>query len=85
MSSEGQKNLSCASTHAQVSKKEREKKQRGQLLIEYILLMLLAVALATQIQSRLVGGDADDPNNAGILSQFVFRTANVIARDTPGD
>ena len=85
MSSEGQKNLSCVSTQAQTQKEERKKKQRGQLLIEYLLLMLLAVALATQIQSRLVGGDADDPENAGILSQFVFRTADVIARDTPGD
>lgn len=73
MSSEGQnKNL-------------RKKGQRGQLVIEYILLLLLSVVVATQIQRQLIGGTADDVENAGIMSQFVFRTAIAIARDTPGE
>ncbi len=73
------------------SKKEVEevlsckKKQRGQLVLEYILLMLLAVSMASLMKSRLIGGTADDLDSAGVLTKLVYGMTNTIAADTPGE
>lgn len=64
---------------------KRKKGQRGQLVIEYVLLMLLAVAMASILQSRLLGGSPDDPQNAGLMSRAFFNLATAIARDSPGE
>ncbi|MGH1468405.1 MAG: hypothetical protein ACRBBP_05940 [Bdellovibrionales bacterium] len=63
----------------------RKKKQSGQMVLEYILLMLLAVSMASIMKSSLIGGDASDPSNAGVLTKLVYGLANTIAADTPGE
>ena len=62
----------------------RKKEQSGQLIIEYVLLMLVAVAMATVLQNTLLGGSPDDPENAGLINQAIFQITTAIARDTPG-
>lgn len=63
----------------------RKKKQRGQLVIEYLLLMMFSVAIATLIKTQFIGGDADDPESAGIMTQLVYNIARPIASDTPSE
>lgn len=77
MSPEGQSNLDKQET--------RKKKQSGQLVLEYILLMMFSVAIATLIKTQFIGGDADDPENAGIMTRLVYQIAIPIASDTPSE
>jgi|GEM_PF-2826112 len=63
----------------------RRKKQSGQLVLEYILLMMFAVAVATLIKTQFIGGDPDDPQNSGVMTQLIYNIASPIARDTPSE
>ena len=73
----GQKNLRLS--------KEAQKKQRGQLVFEYILLMMVAVAVSVMIKNIFIGGEAGQPDSAGIMTKFVYRLTAPIASDTPSD
>jgi hypothetical protein len=66
-------------------KESAKKKQSGQLVLEYLLLMMFAVALATLIKTQFIGGESDDPDNAGIMTQMVYRIVQPIASDTPSE
>jgi len=79
MSLEGQSNLNCTRTAAD------KKRQSGQLVLEYILLMILAVGLSTLIKNQFIGGNADDPESAGIMTKFVYKITLPIAADTPSE
>nr|BFD60280.1 hypothetical protein CKG001_23870 [Bdellovibrio sp. CKG001] len=54
--------------------------KRGQIVVEYVLLLVLAVSLAAILVSRLVSRNADDP---GILVAKWHNILEVIAEDLP--
>ncbi len=60
-------------------------KQSGQLVLEYILLMILAVFMASIMKSELIGGSIDDLENAGVLTKLIHGLTGPIALDTPGE
>lgn len=52
----------------------------GQVIIEYVLLLLVAVSIATLLVSQLV---QRDPDNPGLLVQKWAEMQKVIAEDDP--
>ena len=60
-----------------------KKGQKGQLVLEFILLLIISVGLATLIRSRFIGGRPNDceTGNAPILSQTFCNFVTVIGRD----
>ncbi len=66
--------------------KKRRQNQSGQLVLEYILLMLLAVSMAAIMKSQLIGGSAGQKcDEAPVLSGLVCSLTMAIAADTPGE
>ena len=53
---------------------------RGQVVIEYVLLLVIAVAVAALISKELVNRD---PDNTGILVQKWLDIQNTIGSDVP--
>ena len=68
-----------------LKKEAARKKQRGQLVLEYLLLMVFAVAVASLIKTQFIGGDPDDPENAGVMTKLIYNIALPIASDTPSE
>ncbi len=55
--------------------------QRGQILVEYLLLMVIAVACATLLTKGLVG--RGDDSNRGIVIKQWDRIIHIIGNDLP--
>lgn len=58
-------------------------KQKGQALIEYVLLLSIAVSLALLIVTRLVRVNSDSPESSGSLIRKWQCMQEVIAKDHP--
>ncbi len=56
--------------------------ERGQIVVEYVLLLSVAVTIAMIIVSQLVKRDADDPENSGALIKKWRQIQETIAKDT---
>jgi hypothetical protein len=56
------------------------KNNKGQIFVEYILLLLVAISTAALI-NRALTKDSDDPNDAGVLRKQWYRILTVIAND----
>ncbi len=56
--------------------------ERGQIVVEYVLLLSVAVTIAMIIVSQLVRRDADDPENSGALIKKWREIQETIAKDT---
>lgn len=63
--------------------KSLKSNQSGQVLVEYVLLLIVAVSLATIIISGLVKRDSDDPDNSGAIIKRWQAIKEGIAKDTP--
>jgi hypothetical protein len=60
--------------------KKRISNRRGQVVVEYVLLMVIAVAVAALISKELVSRNADSP---GILVQKWHDILQTIGDDLP--
>lgn len=58
--------------------KSSQRQSSGQIVIEYILLLIIAVGLALIITSSLVNRD---PNNPGLLISKWYKIINFIGED----
>lgn len=56
--------------------------ESGQIVVEYVLLLSVAVTIAMIIVSQLVKRDADDPENSGALIKKWREIQESIAKDT---
>ena len=56
--------------------------ERGQIIVEYVLLLVIAVGAATLIVSQLVSRDPDEP---GIIIGKWQQILTVIGQDLPDD
>lgn len=54
--------------------------QSGQILVEYVLILVILVAISTTIVSRMIGRDPESP---GFVIASWNAIANVIAQDNP--
>lgn len=57
--------------------------QHGQVVVEYVLLLSIAVALALIVVTGLVKRDDQDPENSGALIRQWQRLQNQIGEDLP--
>ena len=65
---------------------QRLKNQNGQILVEYLLLMVIAVACAAALTNKLIGrsGTKDDGyTNTGIIIKQWDKIINIIGNDIP--
>lgn len=60
-----------------------QRRQQGQVVVEYVLLLSIAVALALIVVTGLVKRDDQDPENSGALIRQWQRLQNQIAEDVP--
>ena len=72
--------ISTSGNRSVVLKSER---QHGQVVVEYVLLLSIAVALALIVVTGLVKRDDQDPENSGALIRQWQRLQNQIAEDVP--
>lgn len=56
--------------------------ERGQVLIEYILLLLIGIMIANILVKQLTGF-SDDPENRGVVIQRWMKLWDSIGSDTP--
>ena len=59
----------------------KDRGERGQVIVEYVLLLSIAVTIAMIIVSQLVKRDSDDPENSGALIQKWREIQETIAKD----
>jgi len=59
----------------------RRLSQRGQIVVEYVLLLSIAVATAVIIVSQLIHRDAEDPENSGALIRRWQQMQETVAKD----
>ena len=64
-----------------------KKGQKGQLVIEFILLLIISIALATLIQSQFIGGTPNEcqTGQAPILSQTFCNLTRAIGNDVASE
>ncbi len=60
-----------------------DNKQKGQIVVEYVLLMTVALSLALLIISALTKRDYDQPENSGAIMRKWFDMQKVIGADKP--
>ncbi len=68
-----------------ISKNSKEKSlnnDRGQVLIEYILLLLIGITIAHLLASKLTGF-SDDPEEQGVIIKRWMNIWSAIGKDTP--
>jgi hypothetical protein len=58
--------------------------EAGQMIVEYVLLLLVAISLAMILRTALVKG-GDDPSSSGAVLQRWQETAVGIGADDPND
>ena len=56
--------------------------QRGQILIEYILLLLIGITIATMLSKSLTGF-SDEPDDRGIIIKRWIRSWDSSGKDLP--
>lgn len=56
--------------------------QKGQILVEYLLLMVIAIACAAVLTNKLIGR-GPDVNNAGIIINQWHKIIKIIGNDLP--
>ena len=56
-------------------------KEKGQIVVEYVLLLSIAVTIALLIVTTLVKRDADDPTKSGALIQKWKQIQDAIGKD----
>ncbi|MEZ0391134.1 MAG: hypothetical protein ACAH59_02890 [Pseudobdellovibrionaceae bacterium] len=57
------------------------RQQKGQVVVEYVLLLTIAVSLAMIVVSQLIKRDADDPSNSGAMIQKWQQMQEAIGKD----
>lgn len=57
------------------------KSQKGQIVVEYVLLLSIAVSIALVVISLLIKRDKDDPENSGALIRKWQQMQETIATD----
>jgi hypothetical protein len=57
--------------------------QRGQIVVEYVLMLSIAVVIAAILISKLVKIDSEDPSNSGALIQKWQSLQKGVANDKP--
>jgi len=57
------------------------KSQKGQIVVEYVLLLSIAVSIALVVISLLIKRDKDDPENSGALIRKWQQMQEAIATD----
>lgn len=57
------------------------RKQSGQVVVEYVLLLTIAVSLAIVVVSQLIKTDPDDIENSGALIQKWHQMQEAIGKD----
>lgn len=65
-----------------MKEKKSQLRQRGQIVVEYVLLLSIAVTIGMVLISMLVKRDADEPANSGALIQKWRQIQEDIAKDT---
>ncbi len=55
--------------------------ERGQIVVEYVLLLSIAVTIAVIIISQLIKRDKDDPENSGALIRKWQQMQETVAKD----
>ncbi|PIS10507.1 MAG: hypothetical protein COT73_08975 [Bdellovibrio sp. CG10_big_fil_rev_8_21_14_0_10_47_8] len=60
----------------------RLKNSKGQIVVEYVLLLTIAITMAMIIVSLLVKRDTDDPENSGALIRKWRQIQETIGNDT---
>lgn len=83
MSLEGQSKITAQN---QKRRKRHRKKQSGQLILEYVLLMVVSVSMAVLMKQSLLGGSPGQPcSEIPALSKLICSLTLTIAHDTPGE
>jgi hypothetical protein len=59
------------------------KAQSGQIVVEYVLLLAVAVSIAVIVISLLVRRDSENPENSGALIQKWIQIQQKIGQDQP--
>jgi hypothetical protein len=62
-------------------KKNKPANQRGQIVVEYVLLLSIAVTVAMIIVSQLINRDQDEPENSGAIIKKWQQMQDAIAKD----
>jgi len=57
--------------------------QKGQVVVEYVLLLSIAIVVAAILVSKLVKIDSEDPSNSGALIQKWQALQKGVANDKP--
>ena len=55
--------------------------ERGQIVVEYVLLLSIAVTIAVIMISQLIKRDQDDPENSGALIRKWQQMQDTVAKD----
>lgn len=55
--------------------------EKGQIVVEYVLLLSIAVTIAMLVVSQLVKRDSDDPENSGALIKKWREIQETVAKD----
>ncbi len=63
-------------------RKDNLRRQRGQIVVEYVLLLVIGVSIAMLITSKMVSRNADNP---GFLVKKWFDIIKTIGEDTTDD
>lgn len=69
--------------NSRTSAKSRIKGQKGQIVVEYVLLLIVAVALGATIVSLMVG--RSNPENPGFVIQAWQRMIGTVGNDLADD
>jgi uncharacterized protein (UPF0333 family) len=62
-------------------KSSRDSSQKGQIVVEYVLLLSIAVSIALVVISLLIKRDKDNPENSGALIRKWQQMQEAIATD----
>ena len=57
------------------------KSQAGQIIVEYVLLLTIAITVGMIIVSQLISRNQDDPSSSGIVIQQWIRMQDAIGKD----
>ena len=63
------------------SSRARKSSEKGQIVVEYVLLLSIAVTIALIIVSQLIKRDPDDPENSGAMIRKWQQMQDAIAKD----
>lgn len=64
-----------------LARSRKFKNQKGQIVVEYVLLLSIGIAAALIVVSQLVKRDADDPQNSGAIIRKWQQMQEAVAKD----